>query len=62
MNGNFGEKPFLILLIKNFGWMKKSIILCMDGNSVTLLNFYITEAITTSTIGFFIDKYVTHIF
>ena len=52
MNGNFGKSFLLILLLKNFGWMKRSIIVSMDGNSVRLLIFYITEAITISTIGF----------
>ena len=52
MNSNFGEKSLLILLLKNFGWTKRSIIVCMDGNSVRLLIFYINEAVTTSTIEF----------
>ena len=56
MNSKFDEKSLLKLLLKNFGWMKRSIIVSMDGNSVRLLIFYINEAITTSTIGFFIDK------
>jgi len=35
----------------------------MDGNSVKLLIFYITEAITTSTIGFFYRyTHCTHLF
>ena len=45
MLSNFGKAPLLILLLKNFGWMKRSII-CMDGNSMRLLIFYRTEAIT----------------
>ena len=32
--------------------MKRSIIVCMDGNSVRLLILYMTEAITASTIVF----------
>ena len=51
MNSSFGEKSLLILLLKNFGWLKRSVIVCMDGNSVRILIFYIAEAITTSTVG-----------
>ena len=60
MDINFGEKSLLVLLLKNFGWMKRSIIVCMDGNSVRLLIFYITEAITTSTIKFFLSIKTLH--
>jgi len=52
MNTNFGAKVLLLLLLKNFGWMKRSIIVSMDRNSVHLLIFYIIEAIATSEIGF----------
>ena len=40
MNINFGKTSLILLLPKNFGWMKRSIIVCMDGNSVKLFIFY----------------------
>ena len=52
MNTNFGAKVLLLLLLKNFGWMTRSMIFSMDRNSVHLLIFYIIEAIATSEIGF----------
>ena len=39
MYGNFGKKLLLISLKMNFGWITRSIIVCMDGNSVRLLIF-----------------------
>jgi len=46
------SKVLVGIATKDFGWMERSIIVFMDVNSMKLLIFYITEAITISTAVF----------